>query len=445
MALSCNQIPHFTTIANFISSLSEEIEPLFEQVLLVCEEEGLLGKELFALDGCKISSNASKEWSGTFKELAQKRDKIKRRIRYHIDEHQKCDKNNVDDQQHLQREQQTIDTLEKAAEKIDYFLNTHEPRIGKGKLKKEVKSNITDIESAKMTTSKGTIQGYNAVSAVDKKHQVIVDAQAFGEGAEQQTLQPVTDKIQERFKRLGISENIFAEKINSSDSASEKNHKQKETPVLTADTGFSSEANFRYLHHNGINGIIPDNKFRSRDPKFSEQKIKYGKRHQDKKKKYDIIPSSEFNFDPITNTCVCPAGEKVPLRSETIDKQGKRRLRFEGRLSSCRNCHLKIKCMRNPSSADHRKGHGRQVSFALTPGKPSPYTEWMKRRVDSKNGKIIYSHRMSVVEPVFGNLTFNKKLTQFSLRGKKKVDTQWKLFCMVHNIEKLSNFGKMAV
>lgn len=51
----------------------------------------------------------------------------------------------------------------------------------KGKRPKEVKSNITDNESAKMTTSKGTIQGYNGVATVDKKHQVIVDAHVFGE------------------------------------------------------------------------------------------------------------------------------------------------------------------------------------------------------------------------------------------------------------------------
>ena len=56
--------------------------------------------------------------------------------------------------------------------------------MGQGKKPKEVKSNITDNESAKMTTSKGTIQGYNGVASVDKKHQVIVDAQAFGEGQE---------------------------------------------------------------------------------------------------------------------------------------------------------------------------------------------------------------------------------------------------------------------
>ncbi|MGP5019618.1 transposase [Vreelandella alkaliphila] len=49
----------------------------------------------------------------------------------------------------------------------------------------------------------------------------------------------------------------------------------------------------------------------------------------------------------------------------------------------------------------------------------------MKHRVDSPKGKQIYSHRMSVVEPVFGNIGTTKRLDQFSLRGKKK--GQWQL------------------
>ena len=35
----------------------------------------------------------------------------------------------------------------------------------------------------------------------------------------------------------------------------------------------------------------------------------------------------------------------------------------------------------------------------------------------------------------------NKRLTRFTLRGRSKVDGQWKLYCMVHNIEKLTRLG----
>lgn len=101
--------------------------------------------------------------------------------------------------------------------------------------------------------------------------------------------------------------------------------------------------------------------------------------------------------------------------------------------------------MTNPSAADHRTGRGRQVSFLLEHiESTNVYTEWMKRRVDSEKGREIYSHRMSVVEPVFANICTNKKLNRFSLRGRKKVQGQWQLFCMTHNIEKLMNYGKIA-
>nr|WP_228706175.1 MULTISPECIES: transposase [unclassified Marinobacter] len=49
-----------------------------------------------------------------------------------------------------------------------------------------------------------------------------------------------------------------------------------------------------------------------------------------------------------------------------------------------------------------------------------------------------------VVGPVFGNIDSNKGLDRFSLRSKKKVQGQWQLYCLVHNIEKLANYGQLA-
>ncbi len=61
MALACGQQPDHSTIAAFVSSMKDEILPLFRDVLLVCEEMNLLGGTMFALDGCKLPSNASKD------------------------------------------------------------------------------------------------------------------------------------------------------------------------------------------------------------------------------------------------------------------------------------------------------------------------------------------------------------------------------------------------
>src|SRR5512147_1121064 len=80
IALACGQQPDHSTIATFVSSMKDEILPLFRDVLLVCEEMNLLGGTMFALDGCKLPSNASKELSGTFTELQKKKQKIEAQV-----------------------------------------------------------------------------------------------------------------------------------------------------------------------------------------------------------------------------------------------------------------------------------------------------------------------------------------------------------------------------
>ena len=69
MALGGDSRPHFTTIAEFISTMGEQIGDVFTEVLSVCYTAGLIGKRMFAVDGCKISGNCAKEWSGTRAEL----------------------------------------------------------------------------------------------------------------------------------------------------------------------------------------------------------------------------------------------------------------------------------------------------------------------------------------------------------------------------------------
>jgi transposase len=91
MALTCGEQPDYSTIAAFVSSMREEILPLFRDVLLFCEEEGLLGGTFFELDGCKLPSNASKEWSGTIRDLIRKRENLEKKVRELVAEQVKVD------------------------------------------------------------------------------------------------------------------------------------------------------------------------------------------------------------------------------------------------------------------------------------------------------------------------------------------------------------------
>lgn len=67
----------------------------------------------------------------------------------------------------------------------------------------------------------------------------------------------------------------------------------------------------------------------------------------------------------------------------------------------------------------------------------------MRQAIDLPRGRALYSQRIGTVEPVFANIRYNKRMSRFNLSGRAKVNTQWHLYCMVHNIEKLANSGWM--
>jgi IS5 family transposase len=65
----------------------------------------------------------------------------------------------------------------------------------------------------------------------------------------------------------------------------------------------------------------------------------------------------------------------------------------------------------------------------------------MAAKIDSEKGKKIYSQRIAIVEPVFANIRTHKGMNRFTLRGKVKVNIQWLMYCMIHNIGKIVNYG----
>jgi IS5 family transposase len=69
------------------------------------------------------------------------------------------------------------------------------------------------------------------------------------------------------------------------------------------------------------------------------------------------------------------------------------------------------------------------------------YSKEMAAKIDIERARKIYPRRVAIVEPVFANIRTQKRLDRFTLRGKIKVNIQWLLYCMVHNIEKIANFG----
>jgi transposase len=348
MALSGNQRPDHSTIAAFVSCMKEEIVPLFRDILLVCEQENLLGGTFFAWDGLKLPGNASKRWSGTLSDISKKKEKIEQKVKHLLEEQISADKEDRDSLlDPLSREKQ-IEKLQKQAERIERWLEENDAKIGANG--RELQSNVTDNESAKMMTSHGTIQGYNGQALVDKKHQVIMHAEAFGSGQDNQHLAPMVDGAKGNLKKIGQSEDYF------------------EGAIFTADTNYHNQSTLEKCQEEKLDAYIPDLKFRTRDKRFATQS-----RYQPKKGKKFVL--HDFKLD-------------VPI-----------------------------------GAAENN------------------FSKAMLEKVDSDRGRKIYPQRMAIVEPVFANIRTQKRMDRFTLKGKIKVNIQWMLYCMVHNIEKIMNYA----
>ena len=417
IALCGDTAPHFTTIAQFVSTLGEDIAHAFGAVVAICDDEGLISHEMFAIDGVKLPSNASKHRSGTRADIEQHAAKLETMARTIVERHRAADALPVEPTLAV-KEAKRIARLEQDAKQMREWLATHpEDRHGpKGTVRQ---SNRTDNDSAKMATGKGVIQGYTGVAAVDKAHQIIVEAQAHGTGSEQEVL-------------LSMVTAMAA--VLTEDS------------LITADAGYHSEANLKDLADRKVDALIADGEMRRRDERFATQE-----RHREKPdplhdksqptRALPIYQPSDFVYDAEARTCVCPAGKSLYRKGQNLVTNGFVSEQFRGAKRDCVPCELRVQCLRTPENTV-----ARQVAFfrGRAASAPETHTARMKAKIDAPSGRTQYAQRFGAVEPVFGNVRYNKGLDRFTLRGRTKVDGQWKLFCLVHNIEKLANNGYAA-
>jgi transposase len=414
IALAGGARPHFTTLASFISGMDQEIDQIYLDVLAVCDRLDLIGRNIFALDGCKLPSNASKEWSGTRADFERKLEKCKKAIDW-LDK--KLEEDQSSDPGLHERGVNQLKQLRAKEKKLTDWLGEHQDKIGRRGT--PIKSNITDNESAKMKTSHGVIQGYDGVSMVDQDHQLVVYAEVFGEAQEQHLVDPMIEKTKEACRSIGGPDNVF------------------DTAKLVMDAGFHTEGNMKTLFDAGIDAYVADNHFRQRDPRFES-----AKRHKPaREKKAKRFRPQDFICDKTKRTCICPGGHKMYLKNQNFEIDGHKAVSFQARLTDCRDCPLRGQCLRREEQKTPR-----QVYFFEGVAEPEKetYTKRMIRKIDSWKGRIIYGYRIGIVEPVFGNIRSNLGLNRFTLRGKVKVDIQWKLFNIIHNIGKVCRYGDAA-
>jgi hypothetical protein len=112
--------------AKFVCNLRDQIQPLFSQVLMTCDSQGLIERKLFAIDDVKLPCNASKKRSGTHSELKHRADRLNKAVNKILERHLAQDKQG--EQQPIDAKRQVrVDPLRQEAARTRDFLTKTSP------------------------------------------------------------------------------------------------------------------------------------------------------------------------------------------------------------------------------------------------------------------------------------------------------------------------------
>jgi len=246
-------------------------------------------------------------------------------------------------------------------------------------IKGDEKRNLTDGD-ALLIKSHGEIKpNYNCQSGVTEDG-IIVSAYVTNAASDKEQLLPLIKQA-------------------------EQNTDEPTTNIL-ADSGYSSYENYELLELQNKTAYIPDQEYALQS-----------------KRKQDPFDRSNFTYNAEEDKYICPQGKDLIFRGLWLHKKNKQKTKVYIS-KSCSDCPVKNQCT---------KGKSRQIYQELR----EHLRTQARHLLDSQEGKKLYKKRMHTIEPVWGNLKHNKKIKMFSLRGIKKVNGEFLIHCICHNISKI--------
>jgi len=381
--------PDHRTISDFRKDNLEEINKFFVETLMMFRLMGYKNVGKVYLDGSKIKANASasrtkdekgyEKWLSIIKEEVEKI--LKEAEKIDKEEDEKCKLDSEQEQKKLEKKLANSKYLEK---KINEALEVMK--------KKELKKiNLTDYDANNMKKggSKDIRPGYNCQAAVTEDG-IITAAEAVTEANDRNQLEPMIEK----------NESNIGEALEE----------------VTADSGYGSYKNYKYLEDKGINGFVPDQYFR---------KYKSGE-YEKEENRYHY---TNFQYDELDDSYICPEGERLVYWKTRTKKSKTRQWNHKVyRGISCSTCSKRSLCT---------KLKRRELLIDMR----DPLLQVMRKKLLSEEGKLKYLMRQYLIEPVFGHLKYNVGYTHFLLRGLEKVNGEFKLMCIGWNLKKMLKLG----
>jgi len=184
--------------------------------------------------------------------------------------------------------------------------------------------------------------------------------------------------------------------------------------AVVADAGYGSEENYQYLDKQHIEAYIKPTDF------DRKQKRNWQPNH---------FATEQLEYNAARDEFSCPAGKPMKYAGgyRKKDKGGFIKTYRLYRAKGCKHCPLREVCHQQKGNRIIRVNHkGRNLK------------QQAHNRLLTEKGIYYRKKRPADVEPVFGNIKFNKNFKRFLLKGIEKTEIEWGLICIAHNLKKIA-------
>jgi transposase len=383
------ELPWHSTISRTRQLFPEDIfEKVFNKVLEMCIEAGMVSGHTQAVDSALIKANASME-SLELKVPKETLGEHLRKVRI-MSSADRPAKNNK-----ATKEQKTISANKRKLKDIDSrqkkWSKDQDQRVGSNNKGSKYTSNKTHYSptdpDARISVKPGKPRKLNYLGqlGVDTANHVITHINAdYADKKDSQCIESIVGKLKSRLKNLGLL-----------------------WTTLPADAGYSSGEAYAYLEEKGLRSFIPPHGTYKGGPEG-------------------------FKYIKEEDYWICPQGKHVTFRKIKVEKGTLKRYYFTRR-KDCTGCPLKTKCI--------GKSYEKRISITA-------YKEQYDRaikRVNSSEGRHMKKIRLSTVEPVFGTLINFMGLRKINTIGINQANKVMLMAAISYNLKKYLKYQTISV
>lgn len=416
MWLSGNSTPDFRTINDFRGKrLKEKIQTLFSELVQMMSELGVVSLDIQYIDGTKIES-ASNRYTFVWKGSVEKnKAKLKEKIKDILQNIEQSIKDDTQAAREDQQREQDIDP-EKLQQKIDE-LNQRLDQLNKKQQKAVKQLEQEHLPKLKQYDKQlDTLEGRNSYSKTDPDATFMRMKEDHMKNGQLKPAYNIQISTENQFLTN------FSIHQRPGDTATLGSHLEqfeklynKQSTKVVADAGYGSEQNYELMEDKHIEAFVKFNYF------HKEQKRGF---------KQNIFHPDNLFYNAEQDYFVCPMGQHM-------EKIGTQNRKSElGYISTviiykaqcCQGCPLHGQCHNGEGARQIEINHNLRRHKAIA-----------RNRLMSEEGKKLRSRRAIEPEAVFGQLKSNNKFNRFKLRGLLKVEIEFGLAGIAHNLRKLSN------